>query len=162
MGDAGLLLVALVMAVGVAGTLLPVLPGALLVLAAGLAWAWLTGGAAWWVLLGMVVVLSGGQVAKYLLPGRRMQELGIPNRTLFVGAALAVAGFFAVPVVGLPLGFVAGVYLAESARLRGGGAEAWRSTVHALKAAGLSMAIEVAAALLAVGGWAVAALVLRG
>ena len=162
MGDAGLLAVALVMAVGVAGTVLPVLPGALLVLGAAAAWAWFTGGAAWWVLLGMVAVLSGGQIAKYLLPGRRMQELGIPNRTLLVGAVVGVAGFFVVPVVGLPLGFVVGVYLAEAARLGGGGAQAWGSTVAALKAAGLSMAIEVAAALLAVGGWAVAAWVLRG
>ncbi|GAB7190004.1 DUF456 domain-containing protein [Kineococcus sp. NUM-3379] len=161
MGDAGLLLVALAMAVGLAGTVLPVLPGAVLVVGAAAVWAWFTGGVAWWVLLGVVVVISLGQIGKYLLPGRRLQQLGIPNRTLAAGALLGVVGFFAVPVVGLPLGFVLGIYLAESARLRGGGAQAWRSTVQALKAAGVSMAIEMGAGVVAVAGWAVAALALR-
>ena len=161
MGDAGLLLVALAMAVGLVGTVLPVLPGALLVVGAGLVWAASEGGTAWWVLLGVVVVLSLGQIAKYLLPGRRMQRAGIPGRTLAAGGVLGVVAFFVVPVVGLPLGFVLGVYLAEAARL-GGGAQAWRSTIQALRAAGLSMAIEMGAAVVAVGGWALAAWQLRG
>ncbi|GAA0316713.1 DUF456 family protein [Kineococcus aurantiacus] len=34
---------------------------------------------------------------------------------LLLGAVLGVVGFFAVPVVGLPLGFVLGVFLGELA-----------------------------------------------
>ena len=162
MGDAGLLLVALAMAVGVAGTVVPVLPGAVLVAAAALVWALLEGGPAWWGFLGVVVVLSLGQVAKYLVPGRRLKELGVPNRTLAAGGLLGVVGFFVVPVVGLPLGFVLGVHLAESARLRTGGAAAWRSTTAALRAAGVSVAIEAGSALLAGVLWAAVAWALRG
>ncbi|GAA4973077.1 DUF456 domain-containing protein [Kineococcus glutinatus] len=162
MGDAGLLLVALAMAVGLVGTLVPVLPGPVLVVASAAVWAWLTGGPAWWALVGVAALVSGGQVAKYLLPGRRMRRAGIPDRTLLAGGALGVVGFFVLPVVGLPLGFVLGVYLAEAARLRGAGADAWRSTVQALQAAGLSVAIELGAGLLAVALWAGSAWALRG
>ena len=36
----------------------------------------------------MVTVLVGGQVATYLVPGRRLQAAGVPGRTLLAGAAL--------------------------------------------------------------------------
>jgi uncharacterized protein len=51
----------------------------------------------------------------------------VPWTTVGLGSLLAVVGFVVVPVVGLPLGFVLGVYLAELARLRDPGA-AWPST----------------------------------
>ena len=55
----------------------------------------------------------------------------------------AFAGFFVVPVVGLVLGFVAGVYAAE--RRRVGVEAAWPSTLAALRAVGLCILIELAA-----------------
>jgi len=55
-------------------------------------------------------------------------------------------------VVGLFLGFPAGVYLTERHRL-GPHHHAWESTRHALKALGLSILIELTAALLAAGLW---------
>lgn len=67
-------------------------------------------------------------------------------RTLVVGVAGAVAGFFLIPVLGLPVGFVVGVYLAELARLRDGRA-AWRSTRTAVVAIGIGMLVELAAGL---------------
>jgi hypothetical protein len=67
---------------------------------------------------------------------------------------LCVIGFFVVPVVGLPLGFVLGVYLAERLRLPGHAA-AWASTRAALAAVGWSMVIEFLTALLVTAGWAV-------
>jgi hypothetical protein len=54
--------------------------------------------------------------------------------------------------VGLFLGFVLGIYLAELARLREPAA-AWPSTVHALKAVGVSILIELAAGLLILATW---------
>ncbi len=56
-----------------------------------------------------------------------------------------------IPVVGVVLGFVLGVYLAE--RLRVGGAAAWPATRGALAAVGWSIAIELTAALLIVATW---------
>ncbi|HEX2358010.1 MAG TPA: DUF456 family protein, partial [Micromonosporaceae bacterium] len=50
------------------------------------------------------------------------------------------------PVVGLVIGFVLGVWLAERVRL-GDARRAWPSTKHALKAAGLAMLIELGAGL---------------
>jgi len=152
------ILVALAIAVGLVGIVVPILPGTVLVGAAILVWAWSVGEAtAWLVLAVAVVILAAGTVTKYLLPGRRLQSAGIPASTQWFGALLGVVGFFVVPVVGLVLGFVLGVYLAELRRV--GSAEAWPSTVHSLKAVGLSILIELAAALAATAAWGVGVVV---
>ncbi|WP_369070480.1 DUF456 domain-containing protein [Kineococcus terrestris] len=170
MGDPGLVLVALAVAVGIVGVVLPVLPGTLLVAAATLVWALVTGGAAWWWWAGVVAVLVAGQVAMYLVPGRRMTRAGIRTRSLLLGGLLGVVGFFVVPVLGLVLCFVLGVFLAELARATRpaagtGGSGALRpavaSTVVALKNVGLSILIEGSAALLAALVWVAGALALR-
>ena len=146
------IVVALAIAVGLVGILVPLLPGTMLVGAAVLVWALDTGGrTAWSVAALAVAVLLVGALLKYLLPGRRLTEAGVPRRTLWTGAALGVVGFFVIPVVGLVLGFVLGVHLAERARL--GGRAAGPSTVAALRAVGLSIAIEVLAGMLAAAAW---------
>ncbi|MXG88566.1 DUF456 family protein [Nocardioides flavescens] len=146
------LLCALVIAVGLVGILVPILPGSILILGAAVAWAFSTGGVLAWSVAGVVtVVLTGGAVVKYLVPGRRLQVAGIPASTQWAGVALGVVGFFVVPVVGLFLGFVLGVYAAEHRRL--GAQRAWPSTKHALRAVGLSILIELAAGLVATLVW---------
>jgi uncharacterized protein YqgC (DUF456 family) len=145
-------LVALAIAVGLAGILVPVLPGSVLVLAAILVWAWEVGGTTAWVVFGVAAaVLVTGGVVKFLVPNRRLKDVGIPSSTQWIGAALGVVGFFVIPVVGLFVGFVLGVYLAEYQRL--GPTAAWPSTKHALKAAGLSILIELAAGVVATVIW---------
>ena len=151
-------LVALAIAVGVLGVLVPVLPGSLLILGAVLVWALEVGTPAAWIVLAVVTTLLAlGTVVKYAVPGRRLKDAGIPASTQWLGVVLGVVGFFVVPVIGLFLGFVLGVYLAEHRRL--GRRAAWPSTVHALKAAGLSVLIELAAALLAALTWVVGVVV---
>ncbi len=146
--------VAVAIAVGVLGVVVPLLPGSLLVGAAIGVWAIATGGATAWVVFAVAAsVLVSGTVVKYLVPGRSLQAAGVPMRSLVVGAVLAVAGLFVVPVVGAPLGFVLGVYLAELQRL--GSTLAWPSTRAALKAVGLSILIETTACALAAATWAV-------
>ncbi|MDR6175956.1 uncharacterized protein YqgC (DUF456 family) [Nocardioides zeae] len=147
--------VALLLLVGIVGIVVPILPGTILIGSTLLVWAVLTGGAAWWWFAAIVVVLLVGTVVQYAVPGKRLKAAGIPTRTLLVGGVLGVVGFFVVPVVGLVIGFVLGVYLAETSRV--GREEAWPSTVHALKAVGLSMAIEATAAVVASSIWLVAA-----
>ncbi|NAZ87565.1 DUF456 domain-containing protein [Kineococcus indalonis] len=179
MGDAGLVVVALAIAVGLVGVVVPVLPGTVLIGLAVLVWAAVQGGAAWAFSAGAAALLVAGQVAMYLVPGRRLTRAGIPRTTLLLGGALGVVGFFAVPVLGLPLGFVLGVFLAELARSprarpgagpAGGAATprspgragaAWSSTAVALKGVGLAVALEGLAGTLAAVVWVVGALVLR-
>jgi uncharacterized protein len=151
-------LVALAIAVGVVGVVVPVLPGSLLVLGAIVVWTVNLGtGTAWVVFAVAAAFLALGAVVKYAVPGRRLKEVGIPGSTLLLGGVLGVVGFFVIPVVGLLVGFVLGIYLAELRRV--GGAAAWPATVHALKAVGLSMLIELTASLLAAATWAVGVVV---
>jgi hypothetical protein len=80
-----------------------------------------------------------------------MNREGVPGRTLLAGGLLGVVGFFVVPVIGLPLGFVLGIYAVQ--RLEHQHPEAWRSTKAALCAVGLSILIEMAAVLLSGAVW---------
>lgn len=148
--------VALVIAFGLAGILVPILPGGSLLVAAGvLVWAlWLGATTGWVVFAVAAVLLAAGIVVKYAVPGRRLKEAGVPLSTQVVGAVLAIVGFFVIPVIGLVIGFVVGVFLAELRRLRASSA-AWRSTKHALRAAGLSILIELTAGILATVAWVV-------
>jgi uncharacterized protein YqgC (DUF456 family) len=145
-------LVALAIAVGLAGILVPILPGSVLVLAAILVWAWELGGTTAWVVFAIAaVVLVVGGIVKFLVPNRRLKDAGIPASTQWIGAAFGIVGFFVIPVVGLFVGFVLGVYLAEYRRL--GAQTAWPSTRHALKAVGLSILIELVAGVAATFVW---------
>jgi uncharacterized protein len=144
--------VGLVIAIGVVGVLVPVLPGPVLVVAAILLWATQTGTTTAWVVFAVAVALVvAGSVVKYVVPGRRLQDAGIPTSTMLLGGLLGVVGFFVIPVVGLLVGFVVGVYLAELRRV--GSRAAWPATRHALTAAGLSMLIELTASMLAAATW---------
>jgi uncharacterized protein YqgC (DUF456 family) len=147
-------LVALAILVGLIGILVPILPGGLLILAAVLVWAVdLGGGAAWATFAVVALLLLAGTVVKYAVPGRRLKSSGIPSSTTWFGIGLGAVGFFVIPVVGLFIGFVLGVYLAE--RRRVGDAAAWPSTKEALRAVGVSILVELAAGVLAAGAWVV-------
>ncbi|GAA4759345.1 DUF456 domain-containing protein [Nocardioides endophyticus] len=143
---------ALLVAVGLVGILVPILPGSMLVVGGILVWAVAEGSATGWTVFAVATALVvAGAVVKYVVPGRRLQVAGIPASTQWVGVLAGVVGFFVVPVVGLFVGFVLGVYLAEL--LRVGSKEAWPSTVHSLKAVGLSIVVEFVAALGATLVW---------
>jgi uncharacterized protein len=157
----GLLIVGLVILAGLFGIVLPVLPGAILVLSAILFWAVEVGTTtAWSVFAAAAVVIVATQIAKYVFPGRRLAASGVPNSSVVAGALAGIVGFFVVPVIGLFLGFVLGVYAAEYQRL-GSHASAWPSTKVALRAVGLSLAIEMLGALVAAGIWLTAVLATR-
>jgi len=151
-------LVALAILVGLVGVIVPVLPGLVLVLAAILVWAVDVGGGTAWTVFGLAsAVLVVGTVVKYAVPGRRLKSSGIPASTTWFGVALGVVGFFVIPVVGLFIGFVLGVYLAEHRRV--GSAAAWPSTKEALRAVGVSILIELAAGIVASLVWVVGVVV---
>jgi len=123
--------VGVVVVVGLVGIVVPVLPGLLLVWAGIAVWSTERQDATGWAVLAIVTLLAAaGTALKYLLPGRRMRAEGVPTGTMLAGGALGLVGFFVVPVVGLFLGFILGVYLAERGRL-GQHRAAWSSTVIA-------------------------------
>ncbi|SDQ50650.1 DUF456 family protein [Quadrisphaera sp. DSM 44207] len=151
--SAGTLLAGALVAVGLVGVVVPVLPGSALIALGVLVWALAERSVTAWVVLGVVLVLlAAGQVLSYLLAGRSLVAAGVPRRSLLAAALGALVGFFVVPVLGLLLGGVVGLYLGEVARL-GPGARSWRSTWLALRAIAIQVGVELAAALAAAGTW---------
>lgn len=153
-------LCALLIVLGLAGIVLPILPGgSALVGAAVLIWAWAgpANTTGWTAFVICAAILLAGLITKYAVPGRGLKAAGIPLSTQLAGAILGIIGFFVVPVIGLLIGFLLGVYLAEVRRI--GASSAGRSTRLALKAAATSILIDLAAALLATGVWIVGVVV---
>jgi len=156
--DGVTLICAVMIAVGLAGIVVPALPGLALVWGAVLVWALAAPSThRWLVLLVATLITLVGGVATYALPGRRLRDAGVPWTSLALGSALGVVGFLVIPVVGLFAGFVLGIYLGERLRLRTHAA-AWPSTLAALKATGWSMAIELATGLAVTAVWTIALL----
>src|SRR5262245_55169922 len=153
MSTNGEVLIGLAIVVGIAGVIVPVLPGGILVGAAIGVWAFLTGGPTAWVVFGVAAAfLVVSAVGKYAVAERHLRGAGVPRETMVIGALLGIVGFFVIPVVGLVIGFVVGVYFVEWERLRDA-AQARRATIAALKASGFALLIELAGTLLAAGVW---------
>jgi len=150
--------IGLVVLVGLMGIVVPVLPGLILVWAAVALWALALGTTPAWVVLAVVtLIILTGTVVRYLVPERRLRASGVPWTTTAAGLAAGIVGFFVIPVVGLLIGFVVGVYLAERIRLHSH-ALAWPSTWTAIKVAGLSALIELVTGVTAATVWLVMAL----
>ncbi|WP_410792177.1 DUF456 domain-containing protein [Kribbella sp. C-35] len=151
-------LVGIAIFVGIVGIVVPILPGAILSLAAILVWALVERSAIGWVVFAIAVVLIGAsQVVKYVVPERRLREAGVPRRSMVFGILLGIVGFFVIPVVGMFVGFPIGVYLSELQRQRDNAA-AWTSTKHALRQTGVSILIELVGTSLAAAVWLIAVL----
>ena len=140
--------------VGVAGTIIPVLPGSILIALSLLAWAlWGGAGATGWVVFGIgLAFVLAGMAASTVLTGRKLKQHRIPSRSVVVGLVLGVAGMFIIPVVGLFVGFAAGLLLSELLRTRAFGT-AVASSWAALKATGLGMIAEFGLACLSASTW---------
>ena len=151
-------LVGVAILVGLVGVVVPVIPGSLLIGAAVLVWAIDSEqGAAWAVFAVVVVLLTLGWAATYVVAGRRVSASGVPTRSLVVAGLSGIVGFFVIPVVGLLIFFPLGLYAMEHHRLRDAGrarASAWL----AIKATALGMLIELGLALAAATTWLVSVL----
>lgn len=143
-------LVLLGMLVGLAGIIVPVLPGLALINAAVLGWALYERSSIGWFTLAVCLGLWGAAFAlQYLVPGKRLVAAGVPTWVIAVAGLAGVVGFFVVPVVGLPLFFVGAVYLVQSLRARHLGRSVG-STWQAIIAVGISQLIELAGGMLCV------------
>lgn len=138
----------IVMAIGLAGTVLPFAPGIPIILAAGIG-AWIVTGfgtAGWVTAIVLTVLAAAGVAAKYVLSSRTGAAAAVPRRSMVAGAAAGAVGMFVVPVVGFVLGGVGGVFVAELGRT-GDRAVAWGHTRRLLRSFGLGMLLEVVAAM---------------
>ncbi len=146
-------LVGVALVVAVVGTVLPVLPGPFLAAGAVALWGVVAGGVWGWSLAIFAVALVAlATLLKYLIPARWMRDGGVPAIVLVAGAVGGIVGFFVIPVVGIIVGFLLGVFLAEWIRVRSL-REAWPTTVTAMKAAGLSLLIDLASILIVGAAW---------
>lgn len=150
------ILCGLAIAVGVAGTIIPVLPGSILIGVSLLAWAiWGGAGTLGWVVFGIgLVFVIAGMAASAVLTGRKMKQHGIPNRSVLVGVLVGVVGMFVIPVVGLFVGFAVGLLVSEVLRTRNFGT-AIRSSGAALKATGIGILVEFGLACAAASTWVI-------
>jgi len=149
----------LIMLVGLVGVVVPVLPGLLLILGAAVAWAAADPAAGRWVVVGVLGSIGiAATVAATMMPAMRAAARGAPRSALLAGAAGMVVGFVAIPVVGALVGFPAGIYVAETLRLRDGRA-ARATTLATLRGVGAGILIQLVAGVAMIGVWLVAAIV---
>lgn len=142
--------------VGLAGTIVPRLPGVALIWAAVLVWASIQNTATAWIVLAIASVLAvASYLIQQLLAGRPPAELIAPANSLLIGAAAAAVGYLLARALGLLAGFAAGTYFAERRRLRR--APAARTPVRApareRTPVGREAAVELAAGLLVTAAW---------
>jgi uncharacterized protein YqgC (DUF456 family) len=148
------LLAWLVMLVGLAGVVLPVLPGLALIWAAALAYGLLAGwGSSGPWLFALITVLGlGGSLAEIWATGAGARLSGASLTSVLAGAALGLIGLF----IGGPLaalaGLLGGVLLAEYGRLRDWRAAA-RATGGTAAGCGLSFGLKFVIGLLMIGAW---------
>ena len=89
MGTGGIILVALAIAIGLAGIIVPILPGGLLVFGAIAVWAIVERTTVSWVTLGIVAALFiTAEVIKYTWPVKRMRRADVRSSILVIGASL--------------------------------------------------------------------------
>jgi uncharacterized protein len=143
-----------VMIVGLVGVVLPVLPGVAIVGTAAIVSTFALGidtaGWALVVVLGALTIAGAG--ASLALPARRGLKGDAARSSLALAAGFALVGFFVIPVVGLILGALLGLYLGELNR-HGEADRAWISTKSVAKAYGVGVLVELATALLLIAIW---------
>jgi uncharacterized protein YqgC (DUF456 family) len=138
--------VAVVMVIGIAGTVLPILPGLWVIWVAAVAYGILAGlSTGGWIALVVITVLAVvGTASAFYLPQRTAASAGVPWWGQLIALGFAVAGFFVVPVVGAPLGFVVGILVATIVKERhipGALGATWATLKSMLLASGVQFAI---------------------
>lgn len=150
------LLAVLVMIIGLFGVLIPVLPGLLLIWATALVYGFIVGFGALGigVMVVLTVLVAVSIVTGITLPKKEAEASGASGLSQLAGLAGGVVGFFVIPVVGLIIGALAGVALAEFLA-KGNWPEAWTATKGVAKGFGLSAAVDFGLGMLMIGAWSV-------
>ena len=134
--------------VGLTGIVVPVLPGTITIAIATLIWAIVIGRWPAWIVFAIVLVLSAiGMTTSYVLTGRKLHAAEVPMWPIYVGIAAGIVGFFVIPLLGLPIGFVLGLCVSEAVRQKDI-AKGFGSAWIAVKALGVGIMIEFSLAML--------------
>jgi uncharacterized protein YqgC (DUF456 family) len=150
--------VGLAMVVGLVGTLVPLLPGLPIIIAAAFAWVIADGAdpGQWTVFAVVCVIAVAGMIIGSLLPARRASTAGAPRWVLGVGVVGAVVGALVIPFVGALIGWPVGVFVAEWLRTSDA-SRAWASMRATAVGVLQGATVQFGAGLVGVGIWAVAA-----
>jgi hypothetical protein len=138
-------LAGLAILVGLAGIVVVILPGLLVVTGAVLIWSLVEGGPAGWIVGGFTIVVTlATMFYKYQHPAKKLTASGVPTGHLILATLAGAVGLFVVPVIGGPLFFVGVIYLLALAKH--GRSQAWPATRAAIRAVVTSVGIELAGA----------------
>lgn len=150
------LIIAFLMAIGILGTVIPFVPGLALTWFAGGLWAYFDGGDSTRVKLFvlMTIFTIAGYAAQFVLPAATATAFKAPPRTILLGSLLGLIGFFIVPVIGAPMGFMAGVY-ASFLSSTNDSTQAWNMAVRTAVAYGWGLLLQVAFGILIALTWIV-------
>ncbi|MDO4258517.1 MAG: DUF456 family protein [Actinomycetaceae bacterium] len=149
------IIVGLVILAGVIGAVIQIIPSAPVIGIGILGWAiYYNTPTAWIIFAIAAVVLIAATILKFLIPGKKMAASDTPNSTLIIGVVAGIIGWFTIPVAGFFVGALGAIYFLEYQRLNDTKL-AWKSLVEVLKNVGLSILIEVLAALIAASTWIV-------
>ncbi len=136
-------IVLVLMLVGLIGTLIPILPGILLMWIAAVIYGFAVGFDVFSIgVLAAITFLASVSVAVgIVLPKRAATTSGASTSSQLAAGVGAVIGFFAIPVVGVVVGALAGIALAEW-RDKGEWSAARSSTIAVAKGFGLSALVQ--------------------
>lgn len=151
-------IILLVLLTGLMGTVVPVLPGILLMWGGVVAYGFFVGfGAIGIGAIIIVTLLSGVAVALgFILPKRLADDSGASGKSQIAAVVGGIVGFFVIPVVGIIVGALVGIAVAEYLD-KEDWALARKSTIAVAKGFGISALLQIAvgfAILITWAGWA--------
>lgn len=148
-------LIGVVMVVGLAGTVVPVLPGLIVLWVAALVYGFVVGfgpvGVAAMILISLLMIVS--IVKSFVLPKKMAEGSDVSGWSQLIALVGAIIGFFVVPVVGIVVGALVGLFVSEFVHHRRL-AEAWDATKAVAKGFGLSALVDIALGLVMITLWA--------
>ncbi len=147
-----------VMLVGLAGTVLPALPGIELIWLAAVAYgvvAWFASGFSWWGVLMLILItilLIVGEALTFVVAQTAAVKTGASWQAVIASIVLGLIGMFIIPIVGALLGAMLGVFLVEYYRRRKW-KEALRATTGTLWGYGLAIGAQFVIGVVMMGIW---------
>lgn len=151
--------VGVVLVIGLCGVVFPVLPGLLLMWAGVLVYGFVVGwsGLGIGVMVVATILVAIGLVTGVLVPRKAAAESGASGLAQLGGVVGAIIGFFAIPVVGVIVGALAGVLVVEYIR-NDDWALAWTATKGTARGFGISVLIDLGLGMAILALWAIWAL----